>query len=226
MKSLLKWAYYKAIGGPPVYIDDYKHQIKKHLGSNPVILEAGACDGRDTLQIATLWPKSKIHSFEPIQELFETAQLKLRGKDMVTFYPFALSDKTGLATIHKSSGLSEGSSSILSPARHLEMHPDVKFETTLEVQTYTIDDWAMRYGIDHIDFMWLDMQGAEFKVLKSSPKIFSTVKVLFTEVSLIETYEGVLLYPEFKKWLEKQGFFVIMEDLPYKDMGNVLFVRN
>jgi hypothetical protein len=69
------------------------------------------------------------------------------------------------------------------------------------------------------------MQGAEYRVLASSPEILKTVKVLFTEVSLIETYSEVLLYPEFKTWLEKQGFEMVLEDLPYDDMGNVLFVR-
>ena len=93
------------------------------------------------------------------------------------------------------------------------------------VDTFTIDDWAQKYQVDKIDFAWLDLQGAEFKVLNGSPRIFSTINVLFTEVSLIETYSGVMLYPAFREWLESHKFQVVLEDLPYKDMGNVLFVR-
>jgi FkbM family methyltransferase len=223
--NILKRIYRKLKGSNDIFIDDYKYAIQKYLSKSPVILEAGACDGRDTLQMATLWPTSQIHSFEPIQVLYAAAQTKLRGSKNVTLYPFALSDRTGRTTLHVSSGLSEGSSSILAPLKHLEVHPDVKFENTVEVEGYTIDDWAKRNSVDRIEFMWLDMQGVEFKVLQASPVIFSTVKVIFTEVSLIETYKGVLLYPEFKRWMEQQGFTVALEDLPYPDMGNVLFIR-
>jgi hypothetical protein len=49
--------------------------------------------------------------------------------------------------------------------------------------------------------------------------------VIYTEVSLVETYEGVALYPELKAFLIEQGFVVKQEQLPWPDMGNVLFVR-
>ena len=83
----------------------------------------------------------------------------------------------------------------------------------------------MANNIDHIDFMWLDMQGAEYQMLKKSKIILPTVKVIFTEVSLLQMYEDCPLYPEFRAWLESEGFEVVAEQLPWKDMGNVLFIR-
>jgi FkbM family methyltransferase len=215
----------RKLRGNKINIDSYKYLIKNYLSHDPVILEAGAFDGEDTLQMATLWPESKIHTFEPVPELFKTLKNKLSSKQQVHLYPYALSNKTEKTSLYVSSGMSDGSSSILKPLEHLQAHPEVKFENQIVVEAFTIDDWAKKYGIGALDLMWLDMQGAEFKVLEASPVILSTVKVLFTEVSLIETYKGVLLYPEFKKWLEAQGFLVAMEDLPHRDMGNVLFVR-
>ena len=41
-------------------------------------------------------------------------------------------------------------------------------------------------------------------------------------MSLIETYDNVILYPEYKKFLSENGFEIIEEELPWKDMGNVL----
>jgi FkbM family methyltransferase len=215
----------KLKGVDPVYIDDDKYRIQNYLRENPVILEAGAFDGKDTLQMASLWPNAKIHTFEPVPQLFKALQNKLSAVKNVHVYPYALSDRTGPIDLYISSGMSAGSSSILSPLKHLDAHPEVKFENKQKVEAYTIDDWAKKNEITSVDLMWLDMQGAEYRVLASCPEILKTVKVLFTEVSLIETYKEVLLYPEFKKWLEKQGFEVVMEDLPHHDMGNVLFVR-
>jgi hypothetical protein len=65
----------------------------------------------------------------------------------------------------------------------------------------------------------------EFNVLRASKEILPTVKVIYSEVSLLEMYEGAPLYPEYRSWLESQGFSVIDEDLRWTDMGNVLFAR-
>ncbi|HQB61903.1 MAG TPA: hypothetical protein PK899_09630, partial [Spirochaetota bacterium] len=63
------------------------------------------------------------------------------------------------------------------------------------------------------------------RVLNSSPEIFKTVKLLYTEVSLKEMFEGAPLYDTFKKWLKDKGFKVVKEEFLWEDMGNVLFIR-
>ncbi len=169
--SLLKKVLNRIIGNQQVQIDQYKQKIKEYLPSNPIILEAGACDGADTLQMASLWPNGMIHSFEPIPKLYEQATKTVAARKNVKLYPFALSNQTGSVSLHISSGFSEGSSSLLEPLKHLEVHPEVMFDTVLNVQSYTIDDWAKKYKVGMIDFMCrLDIQGLEFQVLNSSPR--------------------------------------------------------
>jgi hypothetical protein len=70
------------------------------------------------------------------------------------------------------------------------------------------------------------MQGAEMAALKGAKKILPTVKVIYTEVSLKPLYETGPLYPEFRGWLNAQGFKVAREALSSEDCGNVVFVRN
>ena len=74
--------------------------------------------------------------------------------------------------------------------------------------------------------LWLDMQGAEQKMLSVSQTILSKVKLIHSEVSLKETYEDVENYQSFKTFLAKKGFRVLKEAIPKDyDMGNVLFER-
>jgi hypothetical protein len=73
--------------------------------------------------------------------------------------------------------------------------------------------------------MWLDMQGSEYQMLKASTKILPTVQVILTEVSLRELYEGCPLYPQYKSWLESEGFKVVIEDFSHRYWGDALFVR-
>jgi 2-O-methyltransferase len=202
-----------------------KKYIRHYLPENPVILEAGAHIGTDTLEMAKLWQDATIHAFEPVPDLFQFLSKNTEGVSNIHIYPLALSDVSGALDIHISSGNSNGSSSILAPKKHLEVHPDVLFKEKIRVKTTTIDDWARHNQIQKIDMLWLDLQGYELPVLTKSLSILRGVKVIYTEVNLIENYENNATYAELKNWLETQGFFVEREALAWKDGGNVLFVR-
>jgi FkbM family methyltransferase len=201
-----------------------KSYIKKFLPTAPIIVEAGAHIGKDTIEMAEIWPKGSIFAFEPVPFLHEQLVEKTRIANNIHCYPVALSDSTGSATMYVSSGESDGSSSLLVPKEHIVEHPNVKFTEKLQVKTITLDEWTVSERIDHVDFLWLDLQGHELAVLTASPRTLSSVFAIHTEVSLKETYNGVSLYPEFRSWLENKGFEVVRESLPWRDMGNVLLV--
>lgn len=200
-------------------------EIAKYLPRNPIIVEAGAHIGIDTLQMNKEWPKGRIFAFEPVPNLFEKLIANTKRISNINCFNLALGKETSFATMHISSGVSDASSSLLSPQEHLLEHPDVKFETTIDVNVTTLDSWAAQHNIYKIDFLWLDLQGYEMYVLEASPRILSSVTAIYTEVSLKQVYEHVPLYPEYRSWLENQGFYVEREELPWPDMGNVLFVR-
>jgi hypothetical protein len=107
----------------------------------------------------------------------------------------------------------------------LKEHPKVVFPGKAQIKTTTLDKWAEEQEVEKVYFLWLDLQGHEPAVLKASLKILSTVKIIYTEVSLKQLDEGTLLYPEFRIWLREKGFRVNREELAWKDTGNVLFVR-
>lgn len=202
-----------------------KEFLKAYLPENPKILEAGAHIGRDTVQLADLWPEGRVYAFEPVARIFHQLIENTQSFPNVNCFQFALSDKNGETEIFISSGASDASSSLRKPQDHLTFHPDVQFQAAEVVKTITIDDWAASNKVERIDFLWLDLQGMEFNVLKASPNILKTVQAIYTEVNLIPLYEGTQLYPEFKHWLIDQGYKVVKEFIPWKDAGNVLFVR-
>ncbi|MBK6526927.1 MAG: FkbM family methyltransferase [Crocinitomicaceae bacterium] len=189
------------------------------------ILEAGGHNGKDSLRINSYWPQASLYVFEPEPELYAALEKKTKGIANIYPFQFALSDKEGFVEFHRSSGKSDGSSSLLKPKEHLVAHPEVYFEESFKVKAVNLDAWTLEKGIDKIDFMWLDMQGHELSVLKGSPSILAKTTVIYSEVSLIETYEGVELYPEFRSFMKSIGFEVFIEYLTWKDMGNVLFIR-
>lgn len=201
-----------------------KEYIAQFLPENPVIIEAGAHIGRDTKKMLKQWPQAKIHAFEPVPELFEELKKNTTPYSNVTCYPLALNNSSGTAQFYISSGRSTATSSLLAPKEYLIEHPTTVFEKTT-VTTITLDAWAEKYAIPHVDFMWLDMQGGELSALQAGMHLLKTVKALYTEVSFAERYEKNPLYATIKCWLERQGFSVQKEEFRTSAWGNVLFIR-
>lgn len=202
-----------------------KEWIISNLKTSSIVLEAGTCEGIDTDFFSNFFIKGFVYGFEPIPELYIQACLRNNGKSNVKIYNCALGEKTGKIKIHVSDRFDEpwGSSSILAPKDHLTDHPQITFKKSIEVDCVNLDDWILDKNIQKIDLMWLDMQGYEPVMLKASMNSLKKVKYLYTEVSLTELYEGIILYPEFKQFLLNNGFEMIFEDLPWKNGGNVLF---
>lgn len=200
--------------------------LRKYLPRNPVIIDCGAHDGSDSVDLHKFL-KGSVHCFEPVTHLYEKLVRRVTGMNDFFTYKIALSDNTGFSEFFISEGESDASSSLLPPKEHLKDHPKTLFNHSIKVETMTLDDWALKYGIDHVDLLWLDMQGFELNMLKASTHILDKVKVIHTEISVKETYEGVVQYKDYKKFLEQKGFTVVMEAIPKGwDMGNALFVRS
>jgi FkbM family methyltransferase len=202
-----------------------KEVIAKYIPQNPVIVEAGAHIGLDTEDLIHYFPQGKIYAFEPIPDLFLQLSERVRPYKNVRCYPTALGNQVGEVVMYISSGVSDGSSSILPPKDHLIDHPDVFFAQTIHVPCTTLDDWAKVNNIEKVDLFWLDMQGYELNALKAGLAVLENVQAIYTEVNLKETYKGAPLYSELREWLEARNFGVEVEEIPWEDGGNVLFVR-
>lgn len=207
--------------------------IKPYISSSPVIIEAGAFDGRDTQKLAALWPEGTIHAFEPVPDLFTRLQKNTAHLSNVQCYQLALSDYTGEALFYVSEkpdkqGVSSQAGSLHKPKERLTRSP-IHFPRTIMVPTITLDAWAQQYQINKIDLLWLDMQGHELSVLKAAPYMLAIVQVIYTEVGFIEAYEGQPSYEVVKNWIELQGFDEIgrtFENQQTWFFGNILLVRS
>lgn len=204
-----------------------KGWIQANLPKDGVVVEAGTADGNDTVWFANHFSEGKVYGFEPYENYYTMTRAKTAQYPNVEIAPYALDAHTGKRQFYLSdmNGGDWGSSSLLKPKEHLDVHPAITFKNVAEVQTINLDEWFQTKDIDIVTLLWLDIQGSEPDVLMNSPTILKRTKYVYTEVSLIETYEHVVLWSEFRKFLETSGFEVIGEELPWVDMGNIL-LRN
>ena len=171
-----------------------------------------------------------IYAFEPVKEYYEVAKERTKNLKNVKIYNLALGERNEDHDIYISRN-AEGnlwcSNSLLKPKEHLISNPHIAFPEIRTTKVITLDTFCDENNIDRIDFFWLDMQGYEMKTLKASPKILDNIKSLYTETNIIETYEGTELYGEYKDWLIKKGFKVMLESFsPTGDQGDSFFSRD
>jgi len=201
----------------------YKHNPK-------IIFEAGCADGSHTVMIANFFQTATIYAFEPVLEYYEIAKEKTKHLKNVKLFNIALGETDEDHEIYISRN-AEGniwcSNSLLKPKEHLISNPHILFPETRITKVVTLDTFCAENNINKIDFFWLDMQGYEMKTLKASPKILENIKSLYTETNLIETYEGTELYGEYRDWLIKKGFKLMLETFSDTgDQGDSFFSRD
>ncbi|HSW72737.1 MAG TPA: FkbM family methyltransferase [Chlamydiales bacterium] len=204
--------------------------IAEFLPVNPVILEAGAHYGNDTLKFKQMWPEAKILCFEPNPHAFTELSAKTEGIRNIHRYPIALNNYNGFATLYLCYGsngdepIYEGASSLLEPSERMQIHYQ---GPKIEVPCVVLDDWCKEHQIEQIDFMWLDLEGLEIQVLQSSPKILEKVKVIYTETNFEKFRVGTTLYKHLADFLQTQGFTLLVHWYVENSIkqGNAIFVK-
>ena len=84
------------------------------------------------------------------------------------------------------------SSSLKRPKEHLVKFPWVKFDSSAKVNIVSMDKFMSSDGLEEkpIDILWMDVQGAELDVLSGAQEALRRTKLLYTEFSSDEMYEG------------------------------------
>jgi len=189
--------------------------MKPLLPYNPIILEAGAYQGATTLHAATFWPKARVIAFEPSPDprIRLEREINIEGLSNVQVYPLALNTYNGVAPLYICRGRHgfdpsfECFSSLLPES--IKEDPPCCRGPQIEVPCVILDDWCVSNQIDHIDLLWLELEGLELRVLQSSPDILKTIKVLYVQ-TLIDPYRsGMTTYNELKKFLEENDFVLV-----------------
>jgi 2-O-methyltransferase len=169
----------------PVHIREWVQQRFRFPGPK-MFLELGAHQGTDTVWMAAI-PDVTVHAFEPDPRNHQAP------RPNVTLHRAAIAERDG----HGSLILSQQgwgqewthSSSIKRPKNHLQRYP-VSFGEAVEVELVALDTFFRQHGLDVIDFIWADIQGAEGEMLRGGRQTLAHTRYLYTEYSDDELYEN------------------------------------
>ena len=204
------------------------------------IFEIGACEGEDTVKYARAFPGVRLFLFEPLPANADRIERLLAQDSSIkaSLFRVALSDQTGTATFHVSSAAkgtesepSAGkwagnkSSSLLAPRDDKPAALQwLDFAETIEVPTEKLDSFCERNAVSHIDFIHMDVQGAELKVLAGAKRMLPRIRAIWMEVAFEATYEGQPLEPETTRWMAERDFRKIHQ-VSYGPEGDALYLN-
>ena len=197
------------------------HYVSRFLPSSPVILEAGGNRGEDTNRMKSIWPTATMHVFEPLPSSFKVMLMNTEHLSNVFCYPYALTNYSGETNFYIDMP-NNAASSIGYPVKWNEHEFD---KTPINVPCTTIDEWAKLNHVDHVDFMWLDMESHELYALEHALTIMSTVKAIYTEVAYVPVRQGSCLYHDLKRFLKMHGFMEVWKSNSGR-FGNALFLKS
>jgi FkbM family methyltransferase len=121
------------------------------------------------------------------------------------WYNFAAGDQNENIMLHESNNGSQ-SSSILDLGTHKVAHPEVHYLRDIPVQMRRIDDVFTPYSLIDVDFLNMDIQGAELKALKGMGEFLKYFKWAYLEVNKEELYKGCALVQDIDTYMLGFGF--------------------
>jgi FkbM family methyltransferase len=147
--------------------------------------------------------RARISGFEPDQH--EREKLQQKYGDSHVFYPYFVGSG-GPATFHQTNwsitgSLFEPNTQLVQKFNYLDevMHP----VSTEPVMTVRLDDMP---EIRDVDFIKIDVQGAELAVLQNATRILPEVLLIQAEVEFVPLYRDQPMFADVDTFLRASGF--------------------
>ena len=170
------------------------------------ILDIGAMaigSGKETYAPLLETGKTRILGFEPDEA--ECTKLNADNDASRKYYPHFVGDG-GKATYYETNmtmtgSLFEPNTELLSKFQNL--NELTTLVATHDVETVRLDDVD---GIENVDYIKIDVQGAELSVFENGTKTPAQSMIIHTEVEFVEMYKEQPLFANVDTFLRSQGY--------------------
>lgn len=181
--------------------------LRQYLKPGDVVFDVGASRGFWSLIALQIEPSIHLHSFEPLPVIFETLKSNIRLPSKV--YQLALSDRIGTGSFYALDGEeSEGSGLFFRPYLRGKYR-------VIQIDLDTIDHICEVNSISKIDYLKIDTEGGELKVLQGARDLLFSHRISALQFEYGGTYpDAQITLKEVMEFLTQAGY-VIFRLSPY-----------
>ncbi len=148
---------------------NHSYQFKTK-SQNPIIIDCGSNIGLSVLYYKKAYPNAIVHSFEPDQKVFMTLFNNINKNNLQKVYLNNCAVWVKNGTIDFFHENSDGG--------HL-VNDDISEGNISKVECISLSDYISKF--DLIDFLKIDIEGAEYEIMMDSSMYINKVKYLFLE---------------------------------------------
>ena len=202
--------------------------LAQFLPEKPVIIEAGAYQGRDTLKLAQKLPFAQIYAFEPLVTAFSQLSEAVKPYSNVTLFNQALDKTSGSKKFYICHGMYgqypvfEFHSSLLKPT----ITSAVYFMGPINwVSCVSLFDFCSDNQVEKIDMLWLSTEGNELQVLEGAGEFLEQVSLIYIRSQFSLDRKSMTPFADLKKIMENNGFILLSHFYLRDAQGDALFVN-
>jgi FkbM family methyltransferase len=141
-----------------------------------VVFDVGANQGEWSRKILDIQPGVSLYAFEPVESTFKTLQKNMAGSK-ADIFNIALSKRSGKKTFYHYSQSSQ-SARMSTFYRRNSVEEDLNIQpVAVQINTKSLSSFCKSHGIDKIDFLKIDTEGAELDVLKGAASLLQSDKI-------------------------------------------------
>ena len=180
-----------------------------HIDLSFKIIEVGALKIQNKeepfYELLDYFPNSKIIGFEIEKEVCE--KMNSQAKDGIKYYPYALGKDNEKRKFYVTdspmcSSLYKPNAEIIKLYNNLEV---ASLKKEIEIDTISLDYFVDKHDVGKVDFIKIDVQGAELDVFKGGSKTLENVLKIVCEVEFIHLYENQPLFGDVFDYLSKHN---------------------
>ena len=200
---------------------------------NKVFFDIGANNGYTSVPIAQKDNNIKVYAFEPTPEMIKEIKNKTQGLNNYILTKKAVSNYNGKATFRVAGHADWGCSSLLEFSDKSKTEwpgrTDLNVTHEIEVDVIRLDAFIKENNITKIDYLHIDTQGSDLKVLEGLGEYINIVMEGAMEAAAKEDilYNGQNTQQESIEFLQKNGFDItgIQINDEYHNEVNIFFKR-
>jgi FkbM family methyltransferase len=176
------------------------------------VLDVGGHVGKSALEYHLEFPNARIFSFEPVRETYGELCRSVANRSRIVPLNIALGDSIACAAMHLHVGPDQNS--FLQDAPEAKSFVGAKFFESAgdaQVKVTTLDEVCRKYAIPFIDFMKIDTQGYELRVLKGAREtlVNRRIRLLLLEINFIPLYADQPTFAELSSLLESFDYGLV-----------------
>jgi FkbM family methyltransferase len=183
----------------------FDYLVNKHKLDINGVLHLGASTGQER-DAYDIYCKGKVIWVEAIPKVYLDLQHNIKPYPQQTAYNACLSNVDGDEVVFNVSNNESQSSSILELGVHALIHPEVHYIEQIDMKTERIDTLLKDVDVSGINFLNVDLQGAEHLAIEGMGDLIKNIDYALLEVNMKETYKGCMLIDELDYFMLQRGF--------------------